>query len=178
MKNDSCAILSDPPELFPWGLDEEDECCVALKLLLLNRISWLRTQGVHRFAVGMNAGAGLCAAEIVCGLRGEGEDVWVDAYVPYEGLATKWTPGLRERYFDVLADCLDTYTASPENTPTCEIEGFMDAIETTDMLLAVCGGERPKSRELSMALQYALRRGKEIAIVRPPHTAAFREERE
>ena len=90
---------------YPWGFDEEDESCAALKLILMNRISKLRGEGFTRFAVSIDCGAGLYAAEIIRGLKESDEELETICYIPYEEQATKWTPELRERYFNALAAC-------------------------------------------------------------------------
>ena len=43
----TCAIIGCSPMCFPWGYDEEDEGCAALKLILINQISRLRGGGLH-----------------------------------------------------------------------------------------------------------------------------------
>ena len=59
----TCAIFACPPICFPWGYDEEDEGCAAMKLQLLNAITTLRTEGIERFNVVLDPGFGLYAAE-------------------------------------------------------------------------------------------------------------------
>lgn len=58
-QNLCCAIIGQPPMRFPWGFDEEDEGCNALKLALAQKIMELRQQGVTRFAVVADYGIGL-----------------------------------------------------------------------------------------------------------------------
>ena len=50
----TCAIIGCTPLCFPWGFDEEDEGCTALKLILMNRITGLRSESITRFAVNMD----------------------------------------------------------------------------------------------------------------------------
>ena len=64
----SCAIIGCSPMCFPWGFDEEDEGCAALKLILMNRITRLRSEGSTRFHISMDCGVGLYAAVILHGL--------------------------------------------------------------------------------------------------------------
>jgi len=80
--------------------NEEDEGCAALKLILINQISRLRSEGCTRFAVSMDCGVGLYAAEILHGLKGSDDDLETICYVPYEEQATRWTAALRDRYFN------------------------------------------------------------------------------
>ena len=86
----TCAIIGCSPMCFPWGFDEEDEGCAALKLILMNRISKLIGEGYTRFAVSMDSGVGLYAAEIIYGLKDTNEELEVICYTPFEEQATKW----------------------------------------------------------------------------------------
>ena len=95
----TCAIIGCSPMCFPWGFDEEDEGCAALKLILMNRITRLRSEGCTRFAISMDCGVGLYTAEILHGLKEADDALETICYVPYEEQATKWTPELRDRYF-------------------------------------------------------------------------------
>ena len=65
----SCAIISCSPMCFPWGFDEEDESCTALKLILMNCITKQRSLGAAQFHISMDCGIGLYAAEILQGLK-------------------------------------------------------------------------------------------------------------
>ena len=65
----TCAVFACPPICFPWGCDEEDEGCAAMKLELLNAITSLLTEGVTRFNVVLDPGFGLYAAEMIVGLQ-------------------------------------------------------------------------------------------------------------
>ena len=41
---------------------------------------------------------------------------------PFEEQATKWTPQLRERYFDMLADCTDLSCVDYQETPNAQLK--------------------------------------------------------
>ena len=103
----TCAIIGCSQMCFPWGFDEEDEGCAALKLILINQISKLRGEGCTRFAVSMDCGVGLYAAEILHRLEESDEELETICYVPYEEQATKWTPELRDRCFNALTACTE-----------------------------------------------------------------------
>ena len=127
---------------FPWGFDEEDEGCAALKLILINQITKLRGEGCTRFAVSMDCGVGLYAAEILHGLKEQDDALETICYVPYEEQATKWTPELRDRYFNALAACTEVVNVAYEKTaviavydpddPCCEREA--GAVAVAEML--------------------------------------------
>ena len=133
----TCAIIGCSPMCFPWGFDEEDEGCAALKLILMNRISKLKGEGYTRFAVSMDCGVGLYAAEIIRGLKGSDEELETVCYVPYEEQATKWTPELRERYFNALAACTEVVNVAYKKTVSCEFKTHLEAMKEADTLIAV-----------------------------------------
>ena len=80
----TCAIIGFSPICFPCGFDEEDASYAALKLILINHISKLRGEGCTRFAVSMDCGVGLYAAEILQGLKESDGNLEIVSYVLYE----------------------------------------------------------------------------------------------
>ena len=164
MKEKSCAIIGSPPLSFPWGYDEEDPDCGSLRLLLLNRITLLRSQGVTDFYVVMDAGMGLYAAEMIKSLRENDEAIKLFCVVPWEGQATQWTPDLRERYFNVQAGCSDVLTVFPVKTADCEIVAMLNAMDMAGTVIAVQGEEDPL---LTVALRYAERTRKPAVVIGP-----------
>ena len=133
----TCAIIGCSPMCFPWGFDEEDEGCAALKLLLLNQITRYRSEGCTRFHISMDCGVGLYAAEIIRGLKESGVELETICYVPYEEQATKWTPELRDRYFNALGECTEVINVSYEKTVGCEFRAHLAAMNEADKVIAV-----------------------------------------
>ena len=133
----TCAIIGCSPMCFPWGFDEEDASCAALKLILMNRITKLRSEGCTRFAVSLDCGVGLYVAEILHGLKGSEEELETICYIPYEEQATKWTPELRDRYFNALAACTEVVNVAYEKTVGCEFKAYLEAINEADKVIAV-----------------------------------------
>ena len=148
----SCAIIGCSPMCFPWGFDEEDEGCAALKLILINQITRLRGEGYTRFAVSMDCGVGLYAAEILHGLKGSDDALETICFVPFEEQATKWTPELRDRYFDTLATCAEVVNVAYEKTVGCEFKAHLAAINEADTVIAVYDPDDPRcEREVAAA---------------------------
>ena len=133
----TCAIIGCSPMCFPWGFDEEDGGCAALKLILINQITRLRGEGCTRFAVSMDCGVGLYAAEILHGLKEPHDALETICYVPYEEQATKWTPELRDRYFNALAACTEVVTVAYDKTAGCEFKAHLETMKEADTLIAV-----------------------------------------
>ena len=144
---------------FPWGFDEEDEGCNALKLALAQKIMELRQQGVTRFAVVADYGIGLYAGECVNALRRTDPDLMLFVVTPHEEQATKWAPYLRERYFRLLADCTIMEAASLHQTPTCEYDAYRKIIDYADTVLAVYDPATARGNAVDRAIEYVKARG-------------------
>ena len=163
----TCAIIGCSPICFPWGFDEEDEGCAALKLILMNRITRLRSEGCTRFAVSMNCGVGLYAAEILHGLKGSDDALETICYVPYEEQATKWTPELRDRYFTALAACTEVVNVAYEKTVGCEFKAYLEAMNEADAVIAICDPDDPRCEREAAAVTVAELLNKQILTLDP-----------
>ena len=163
----TCAIIGCSPLCFPWGFDEEDEGCAALKLILMNRISKLRGEGCARFAVSMDCGVGLYAAEIIRGLKESAGELETNCYVPYEEQATKWTPELRERYFNALVACTEVVNVAYEKTVSCEFKAHLEAMKEADTLIAVFDPDNVHCEREAAAAAVAEMLNKQILTLDP-----------
>lgn len=162
MRQNTCAIIGCSPIHFPWGYDEEDESCAALKLLLLNRITLLRAEEVTDFTVVMDSGVGLYAAEMINSLRENDPEMSLTCLVPYEEQPTKWTPELRDRYFNEQAKCSDVEFASMEKTAASEAITMLIAVDKAEHVIAV---KSETDYLIPVALHYAERLERKIIAV-------------
>lgn len=163
----TCAIIGCSPMCFPWGFDEEDEECAALKLILINQISKLRSEGCTRFAVSMDCGVGLYAAEILHGLKESDDALETICYVPYEEQATKWTSELRDRYFNALSTCTEVVNVGFEKTVGCEFKAYLEAINEADTVTAVYNPDDPRCEREAAAVAVAEWQSKRIFTINP-----------
>lgn len=168
MKIKSCALIAETPMCFPWGFDEEDQNCAALKLLLLNRLSLMRANGISNFYIPLDAGFGLYGAETVASMKKEMSGVNLFCVIPYEEQAVKWSPELRNRYYDVLSQCDKPITVSIEQLKTCEVDAMLEAIDRADSVLALSAGKQYQDKNFTLAMRYAQHIGKEIYRITPP----------
>ena len=153
----TCAIIGCSPMCFPWGFDEEDEGCAALKLILMNRITRLRSEGCARFHISMDCGVGLYAAEILHGLKEQDDALEMICYVPYEEQATKWTPELRDRVENVAY----------EKTVGCEFKAYLEAIKDAGTVIAVYDPDNPRCEREAAAAAVAEMLNKQILTLDP-----------
>lgn len=70
MKVKKCAFTGHRPQSLPFGFNETDERCIALKQTLRAEIiKLIEDEGVTHFISGMAIGVDMYAAEIVLGLK-------------------------------------------------------------------------------------------------------------
>ena len=163
----TCAIIGCSPVCFPWGFDEEDEGCAALKLILINQISKLRGEGCTRFAISMDCGVGLYTAEILHERKASDEELETICFVPYEEQATKWTPELRNRYFNALAACTEVVNVAYEKTVGCDFKAYLKAINEANTVIAVYDPDDPCCEREAAAVTVAEMLNRQVIIVDP-----------
>ena len=71
------------------------------------------------------------------------EEFQTICYVPSEEQATKWTPELRDRYFNALAACTEVVNVAYEKTVGCEFKAHLEAINEADTVIAVYDPDDP-----------------------------------
>ena len=59
-----CTFTGHRPEHLPWGRDEDDPRCRALKILLRRTVQQVYDRGFRTFLCGMAMGFDLAAAEV------------------------------------------------------------------------------------------------------------------
>lgn len=90
------------PKKLPWGHDEMDARCIALKKTLGNRIAALANAGYTDFLSGMAEGADTWVAQAVLALKKENPTLKLHCILPCEGQVDWWTASARELYFSIL----------------------------------------------------------------------------
>lgn len=70
VQSKKCAFTGHRPQSLPFGFDESDERCIALKSAMQERIvALIENEGVTHFITGMALGVDTFAAEIVLQLK-------------------------------------------------------------------------------------------------------------
>lgn len=140
MKENTCAVVCSSPRYFPWGYDEEDERCQKMKFVLRQELFHFCAKGICRFSVAVDSGFGLYSAEIINDLCRAIPEMKLICCLPYEEQATKWSPELRNRYFDVLAKCSDLFYADRHYVPGCKYKAKLAALESASHAIVVHNG--------------------------------------
>ena len=87
----TCCFSGHRPAKLPWGENEQDPRCAALKLELSARLEGILELGYRHFLCGMAAGCDLYFAEAVLALREWYPDLVLEAAVPCDGQADGWS---------------------------------------------------------------------------------------
>ena len=162
-----CAVIGQPPMRFPWGFDEEDSRCCRMKLEMAQRIMELRRRGVTEFQVACDPGVGLYAAEIINILREKDKFLRLVCVIPHEEQATKWTPQLRERYFNMLAGCTELDCIDFHEQPDAQLLAYQRIIKQSGVVLAVYAPDLADGSAEDRAVAYARALGIPIMFLHP-----------
>ena len=98
---------------------------------------------------------GLYAAELINVLRDNDPELMLFCVTPYEEQATKWTPELRERYFDMLVKCSHMTAVYTHKQPDAQLKAYRTIIRQSDMLLAVYDPASARGDDTDKAVSYA-----------------------
>lgn len=162
-----CAVIGQPPMRFPWGFDEEDSRCCRMKLEMAQHILELCQCGVTEFQVACDPGVGLYAAEVVNALRENGSTIRLVCVIPHEEQATKWTPQLRERYFNMLAGCTELDCIDFHEQPDAQLLAYQRIIKQSGVVLAVYAPDLADGSVEDKAVSYALALGRPVMLIHP-----------
>ena len=101
----TCCFTGHRPDKLPWGTNEEDGRCLALKESIARELEGLYRRGYRHFISGMARGADLYFVEAALALRREHPDVTVEGAVPCQSQADRWPEPERARGRAALDAC-------------------------------------------------------------------------
>lgn len=165
MKVKKCAFTGHRPQSLPFGFNETDERCIALKQTLRAEIiKLIEDEGVTHFISGMAIGVDMYAAEIVIGLKSSYDSIILESAIPCETQAAKWTEEQRNRYFEIAEKCDKETLIQQHYTADCMHKRNRYMVDQADVIIAVWDG-RPSGT--GKTVQYAQRQGKPIRVINP-----------
>ena len=148
------AFTGHRPEKLPWGFDETDPRCAALKRQIHDAVRAAAGEGYDVFLCGMARGCDTWFAEAVLslGLR-------LEAYLPCPSQADRWSDADRQRQTALLLRCAAVYMVEPAYSQGCMLRRNRRMVDECDALLTVYDGSPGGT---GATVDYARRRGKEI----------------
>ena len=101
----TCCFTGHRPDKLPWGTDERDPRCLALKQSMEQEIEGLYLRGFRHFISGMARGADLYFAEAVLTLKEKYPDISLEGAVPCQSQAGRWPEREQLRWRRLLDTC-------------------------------------------------------------------------
>ena len=164
----TCCFTGHRPKKLPWGSDEGDIRCVALKSKIKSVAEDLIVaQGYDRFISGMAQGADTICAEVALSLKILYPHVQLECAVPNCAFGKNWRKEKARRFEEILkrAD-LVTYVTDRKAYSIGDLmkrNAYM--VDASDLVLALyIEGQGGGTKN---TLDYARRKNKEIIIIEP-----------
>ena len=169
----TCCFTGHRPDKLPWGLDERDPRCAALKRSMTRELEVLYRRGFRHFISGMAQGCDLWFAEAALALRDQHPELTVEGAVPCPTQADRWPGDQKQRRRDILDRCdLETVTQQSYDR-FCMFRRNRYMADRSAAVLAVFDGT-PGGTQYT--LNYAMEKKLEIILLDPldPGAAAVR----
>ena len=137
-----CAFTGHRPEHLPWGRDEDDPRCRALKILLRRTVQQVYDRGFRTFLCGMARGCDQYFAEAVlaCRAAGTAPEAILTAMVPCPSQKDGWPAEEQARYDALLAACSAVEVLEPVYTPGCMLRRNRAMVQRASLLISVFDG--------------------------------------
>lgn len=153
------AFTGHRPEKLPWGSDEADCRCQALKLQMQWKIEQEIIRGTGVFCCGMARGCDFYFAEAVLSLRKRYPEIRLEAYLPCESQPSRWPEADRMRYRRILASCDRVHLLQRAYTKGCMLQRNRMMIDDADALMSVWDGSAGGT---GSAVRYAMRQNRRM----------------
>ena len=158
----TCCFTGHRPEKLPWGYDERDPRCLALKARLDRAVEEAWEKWMRHFICGMAQGADFYFCEAALALRARRPGVTVEAAIPCEEQAARWPEADRERYFRLVEQCDYETMVQRHYDRGCMLRRNRYMVDRSAMLIAVYDGTLGGTM---YTLQYAMKRKLDLVIL-------------
>lgn len=161
-KEKCCCFSGHRPAKLPWGTDEDNVACLALKEELFFRLEGIYEAGYRHFICGMALGCDMYFAEAVIELRHSHPDVTLEAAIPCGSQPEKWTERQRRRYNRILDACTQVTVLQIGYSADCMMKRNMYMVDHSSLLLT-CFDGRPGGTMSTIV--YAQRNDVKVIII-------------
>ena len=161
-RQSSCSFTGHRPSKLPWGHDEQDPRCLALKQKIRDAVEAAIAEGMEHFICGMADGCDLYFGEIVLELKTKYPHITLEAAIPCPTQAEQWSSAQRARYQALLDRCDYETLVQQSYTPSCMQRRNRYMVDHSSLLIAAHNGLPGGTR---YTIEYALHRGLEIVDI-------------
>lgn len=161
-REETCCFSGHRPSKLPWGEDESDPRCLALKERIRLAVEGAYDRGFRHFICGMAQGTDLYFCEAAQTLRDERPGVTVEAAIPCEEQAAKWPERDRERYFHLVELCDFETVVQRHYDRGCMLRRNRYMVDRSALLIAAYDGNLGGTM---YTLSYAMKQGVEVEIL-------------
>ncbi len=135
-----CCFTGHRARKLPWGDDETDPRCLAVKTILKKRLDTAYEMGCRAFLCGMALGCDLYFAEAVLELKERDSTVTLAAMIPCPEQAGRWSAVNRLRYEGLLKKCDCCEILEPAYSKGCMLRRNEAMIDRSQVLISVFDG--------------------------------------
>lgn len=166
MEYNTCCFTGHRPQSLPWGENEGDTRCIALKAKMRHTVEELITRrGFRHFISGMAMGVDTYAAELVLLLRRRYPNITLECAIPFNGQANRWYVDAQRRYYDLLDQADRVTVVAPRYYPGCFQRRNRYMVDQSRCVLAVWNGQQGGTGN---TVRYARRRDGVELLLLPP----------
>ena len=155
----TCCFTGHRADKLPWGSNDSDPSCLALKTAIADVLAALYDAGFRHFISGMATGTDIYCGEAVVALRSEHPDVTLEAAIPHAGQEKRWPEYWRRRYFRLAEECDKITVLHEAYTPECMMDRNRYMVDASRVLVAVYNGAKGGTKN---TINYAMSQGLEI----------------
>lgn len=161
-QSQSCCFTGHRPEKLPWGNQENDPRCVALKERIHAELKEAYEKGFRHFICGMARGTDLYFCEAALSLREQYPDVTVEAAVPFVDQANRWSSAEQARYRTLMDRCDFETVIQHSYSPGCLQRRNRYLVEHSSRIIGAYNG---KGGGTLYTLTYAMRQNLDVVIL-------------
>jgi len=165
----TCCFTGHRPAKLPWGSDERDPRCLALKQNIVRQVEHLYLSGYRTFLTGMALGCDQYFAEAVLELKERYPAARLEAVLPFSGQADRWSSENRSRWLRILAACDGVHTMQEQYDRWCMLRRDRHMVDRSGAILAVFDNSPGGTR---YTLDCAAQAGLDIILLDPLRPAA------
>ena len=155
-RQSACCFTGHRPSKLPWGNNETDPRCLALKEKIFDAAEAAAEEGTVHFICGMAEGCDFYFCEAVLALKERYPGITIEAALPCPSQSDGWDPASQERYRALLERCDYETMVQERYTPGCMQRRNRYMVDHASLLIAAHDGLPGGTRN---TIAYALQRG-------------------